>query len=233
MQKKIQVSCRGAGAMPLEKFKEFQGDLKTLSKEKFEQGRRSILRYGISDPIRIWKGHNEILDGHQRVVILKHLIDKEGYEISGGMIPYDEIEAETRKEAGEKLLSIFNSRYGRISDSGLSDFVKINEIDLSGMMNDLNLELLDVSLCKNVSSGSEFVEINQTLAPLKKSLVGKSGGGDDAYIEQPEPKVEKFPITFILEKDEYDQWVSVKKKLKVLGDKTAFLKLIGGDEDVD
>ena len=40
----------------------------------------------------------------------------------------------------------------------------------------------------------------------------------------------KYPITFILEQDNFQIWEDVKAKLKTRDDKTAFLKLIGGCE---
>ncbi len=39
----------------------------------------------------------------------------------------------------------------------------------------------------------------------------------------------KYPVTFILDQPEWEQWEAAKARLKIQGDKSAFLKLIGGN----
>ena len=102
---KIQITCTGSGVKPIEQLRDFQGGLKTLRPEQLGKLKRSILKYGFTFPVFTWQ--DKILDGHQRLFATKELV-KEGYEIDD--IPVVEIEAENKKEAGEKLLAL-NSQY--------------------------------------------------------------------------------------------------------------------------
>ena len=168
MDKIIRIECRGSGAMPLDDFVNFQGNLKTLSKEKFEAGRMSILKYGFSSTVSIWANHKEILDGHQRLFIVRHLVEKEGYRLAGD-IPYDEIFAETRKEAAEKLLAVANSHYGQITDEGLYEYLNENQIDIAEMVAD-GLDLPDIDM-------DAFLGGDDKVQPTKKEK--KLTGSED------------------------------------------------------
>jgi hypothetical protein len=111
--------------MPLEKLQDFQGNLKTLDPEQEAKARQSIIKHGFTFPVFVWG--NKIIDGHQRLFVVRKMV-KEGYSI--GPIPVDEIEAKDEKEAAEKLL-VLNSRYGRITEDGMSEFIKHFKLDLS------------------------------------------------------------------------------------------------------
>jgi len=41
----------------------------------------------------------------------------------------------------------------------------------------------------------------------------------------------KYPVTFILDQTEWEQWETVKDRLKIKADKAAFLKMIGGKDN--
>ena len=106
----IEVTCKAADVLPLEKLEDFQGNLKALSTENLNKLKKSLIKYGITAPKFVWQngGHNWLLDGHQTVAALQSLQD-EGYKIP--LIPVAYIYAETEKEAKEKLLHI-SSQYG-------------------------------------------------------------------------------------------------------------------------
>ena len=109
-----------------------QGDLKTLGEEDMGKLCHSIQKHGYFVPAFVWKsdGKHYILDATQRYHALS-LMKKEGYDIPP--IPYVEIEAENKKDAGEKLLQI-TSRYGKINPEStfLVDFdLKIDEIEVA------------------------------------------------------------------------------------------------------
>jgi len=145
MSKVIKITCAGSGAMPLDDFKDFQGNLKTLSKAKLEAGIKSIIKYGFSVPVAVWKGHKDILDGHQRLFIVRYMIENLGYSIDGD-VPYVDIMAKNRKEAAEKVLQIFNSKYGDITDDGLYEFINDFDIDIEAMAGEgLDLPDLDIN----------------------------------------------------------------------------------------
>ena len=49
---------------------EFQGELKTLSKEAYQKLRKEIVDLGFVSPVHVWKGEDgkpRILDGHQKL----------------------------------------------------------------------------------------------------------------------------------------------------------------------
>ena len=135
----IKITCKGSGYLPIEKLETFQGNLKTLDKSEFEKLKRSILKHGFAFPVFTWG--NYILDGHQRIFVVLYLIAQEGYSI--GKIPIVEIEASDKAEAAEKLL-ILNSRYAKITDDGLYEFLNDMSVDISAMADDLNLPDIDM-----------------------------------------------------------------------------------------
>jgi hypothetical protein len=94
-------------------LKELQGDLKITTPAKIEKLKNSLRKYGFFMPKSVWINNDTyyIEDGHQTIKALTEL-EKEGYTVPP--IPYVEIQAEDRKDAGEKLLMI-NSRFADIN----------------------------------------------------------------------------------------------------------------------
>jgi len=136
--KNIPIKCKGQRYVSINKLKSFQGNLKELKKDEFEKLKRSILKYGFSFPVFVWK--HSILDGHQRLFVVKEML-KEGYEI--GDIPIVEIEAKNKTEAAEKLL-LLNSRYAHITDEGLYEFLNEYSVDINEISDDLELPDIDI-----------------------------------------------------------------------------------------
>ena len=68
--------------IPAEQLFAFQGDLKKLSEENFNKLRGKILNSGFNFAPHVFKTDNGyfILDGHQRIHVLKQLI-KQGYQL--------------------------------------------------------------------------------------------------------------------------------------------------------
>lgn len=120
---------------------DLQGDLKTLSESNLNKLKASIVKYGFFVPKFIWKsnGKHYILDGHQTVKACEAL-EVEGYEIPE--IPYVEVKAKDRRDAGEKLLQI-NSRYGTINPD--TTFFENFDIDLS-FINEIEIPELNIDL---------------------------------------------------------------------------------------
>jgi DNA modification methylase len=158
----IETTCKTSETMPVEALEAFQGKLKSIDAAAFEKLRQSIIQYGFSFPIFIWK--NKILDGHQRLAAVKKLIE-EGYEI--GDLPVVRITAASEKEAAEKLLLI-NSRYAKIDQSGFDDFISNFEIDLSELNSLIDIPDIDISFDddKKISEGltdpDDIPEIDET-----------------------------------------------------------------------
>jgi len=134
----IKINVVGTKFKDLNEFENFQGDLKEISKQNLERLKESIKRNGFNAPIFIWKGHNYILDGHQRIKAVKELI-KEGYILKDNKLPYVEIEAKDKTQAGEMILS-YNSQYGVITNKGLELFVSDFKLDIKDMKNFLDFK---------------------------------------------------------------------------------------------
>ena len=170
MSKAIKITCKGSNELPLEQLQYFQGNLKTLEQPQFDKLKRSILKHGFSFPVFVW--NDQILDGHQRVFVTRHLIEQEGFAIDGA-IPVVEIQAKDRKEAGEKLLAL-NSQFAKITDEGLYGFLHDFNIDIAGLADDL--ELPDIDMDKFITGyvgddieASEMPEMsNDEKAPIQQ-----------------------------------------------------------------
>jgi len=119
-KKVIEVKCKGADTLPIDRILEFQNDLKTLSKDNEKKLRNSILKFGFIAPFFVWDNQGEwkLLDGHQRLKTLLKM-RKEGYDIP--LLPVDYIEAESEEDAKRKLLHI-TSQYGEFTVDGFENF---------------------------------------------------------------------------------------------------------------
>lgn len=116
----IEIKCKGADTLPIDRILEFQGGLKELSKENEKKLRNSILKFGFIAPLFLWDDHGEwrLLDGHQRLKTLLKMRE-EGYDIP--MLPVDYIEADSEEDAKRKLLQI-TSQYGEFTVEGFEEF---------------------------------------------------------------------------------------------------------------
>jgi len=134
-QKVINVTCKGSRKVPRKELESFQGNLVELKQENFDKLRRLIISKGFRFPVYVWG--SKIIDGHQRLFVLKHLVENEGYQFPHD-VPVCDIEAKDEKEAKELVL-IARSEYGDTSDEGLYEFLEVNELSFSDLK--VNLEL--------------------------------------------------------------------------------------------
>ena len=143
----IRVTCQANSAIGLDEIHRLQGDLKSLSEENFDKLKKSILKYGISFPVFLWRqnGTARILDGTQRDVVLKRMRE-EGYKIPP--LPVDWIEAKDEKEAKEKILLI-SSQYGKMTEDSLYQFVAGN-LDFNELLPMIELPQLDLKSLQKV-----------------------------------------------------------------------------------
>jgi len=138
MSKKIQITCKGQKYVSISNLKNFQGDLKELSKKEFNKLKKSIIKYGFSFPVFVW--NDLILDGHQRVYVVLEMM-KNGYTIND--IPIVEIDAENEKEASEKLL-LASSGYAKITNEGLYEYLSVKDLDALILKDVLDLPTVDM-----------------------------------------------------------------------------------------
>lgn len=149
----------------------FQGNLKDLSHERYEQLKHLIVKLKFSFVIHVWHSANDnqyyIIDGHQRLRTLQKMRD-EGYEVPA--IPCAVVEAINYKEAKEKVLA-GTSQFGEMTDQGLYEF--INEAGLDW---------------RNVVADFRFPEIE----PMRfvenyygETSTGSASGGDSTPFQGP------------------------------------------------
>lgn len=148
MDKVIKIHCEAKDKIALDDFIDLQGKLKVLNQEQFEKLKESITKYGFLYPMFAWrdsKGKIWTMDGHQRISILKHLRDVDGFDVPN--LPTAFINAKNRREAKERLL-ILNSSYGKITNEGLYEFLtEANyEIDFNSIKDILDYDGINLQV---------------------------------------------------------------------------------------
>ena len=134
----ILIKCEGSRKVDINELSDFQGNLKELKEPEYNKLKKSIINYGFSFPVIVWK--NNIIDGHQRIFTVKKMLN-EGYNI--GLIPVADIEADNIKEAKHKLL-LFNSKYGKIEQDGLYEFIETSGLDFDTLKDEIELPDIDM-----------------------------------------------------------------------------------------
>lgn len=119
---------------PLERLQPFQGNLKKTDKSWIQALANRIQKYGFNAPFFVWKDHDKLLDGHQRLEALKLLNWKDD-------VPVVLIEAKDEREAKERLLE-YNTTYSKIDQDVFEDWS--DDLDLDDL-NLIGMESLDVS----------------------------------------------------------------------------------------
>ena len=184
---------------------DFQGGFKKkIGKKQLEKLKSSLIKHGFFVPKFVWFDGDKakLIDGHQTRKALESLYD-EGYEIPG--IPCVEIQAENRKDAAEKLMLI-NSRYAIIDPDGAEDWLK--DIDISPIEFDEIVEL---------------VEIPELILKEDVDLIKDEG---DDYEDQIDYN-EHYPLSIVLDSEQYEAWNNIKRETKTNNDTKAFLKITG------
>lgn len=124
-----------------------QGDLKELRPDDYEALKGQILELGFSEPINVWKhkGKYRILNGHQRALTVKKMID-EGFKC--GPLPVSLTEAADWNEAARKILGL-TSQFGHVDEDGLTEFLKDSDISPEELR---QFRLLDINTEKFIDS---------------------------------------------------------------------------------
>jgi hypothetical protein len=123
MKVKINTELNNLPKVDYRTLQPLQGNFKTLSEKNKSKLLKSLQKKGFFVPFFVWKSNegNFVLDGHQRLTVLKEN-DVQPFEL-----PVVFIDAESKKDALEKLLSI-TSQYGKVNPFGLDELV--SEFDL-------------------------------------------------------------------------------------------------------
>lgn len=154
---KVLIKCKGADVADIDSLLGLQGNLKTLTEEDEEKLRGNITRDGFIAPIFVWtstrNGKHYILDGHQRLLVLKKL-KKQGWEVPP--LPVDFIYAETRKEAERLLLQIV-SQFGRVTKGGLEEFIERAGIDIATLKFEVSIPGMELKFAVEGTSDDDVV----------------------------------------------------------------------------
>jgi len=204
---------------PYQEFIDLQGDFKAYN--EVQRLAERIKKVGFKYDFFTWECpeevmHNEktypsgtcfIVDAHARQQALQ-LIESEGYTVPP--VPYTRIQSESIEAAKQEILFL-NSRYGVIMPD--SDFLDENLKDLSlEIFETLHIpELEDIDDRETVfleeDDGTEYVETEQGLS--------------------------QYPLSVVLNKEQFEQWQEVKEQLGVKTDTLAVIRLMQGvKEDV-
>ena len=142
----IKIGCKASDVVNISRLVHFQGNLKTLDKNRAAKIQASIEKYGFTFPIFVWKSKKEksfkIIDGHQRVFVVKAML-QDGWKIKNNSLPVCFIDAKTKKEAKEKVL-LAASVYGRVDDGGMHDFINEAGIEIEDVAS--MIDIPDISL---------------------------------------------------------------------------------------
>ncbi len=128
-----QINWRELQFIQADNFKEFPAEEKHRLKA-------SIIGNNFVEPFKIWEDETTsirwCLDGKHRTLLLEELI-KEGVNVPY-LLPATFISCENKKEAS-KLVLIYSSIYAKITQEGMNDFLKMNDINLEEMKGQMNL----------------------------------------------------------------------------------------------
>jgi hypothetical protein len=114
-----------------------QGDLKFLNEENYHKLKDRIEKRGFDIPVTVWigpTGKKHLLDGHQR----KNVLETEGWD---DPVPYLVVEADSLKQAAERLLEI-TSQYGTITQEGIDEYIATFDIDQIDMLKTTNFDAI-------------------------------------------------------------------------------------------
>jgi hypothetical protein len=188
--KVINIRCESHSNISIHELEPFQGKLKTLTKDKLDDLKNSLIKDGLPLALHVWrdeKGKNWILDGHTRITALKSLED-DGYFVPP--IPVNIVQAKSKKDAAQIVL-IANSRYSRMDETSLGNYMIEMELNLP----DINLlDLIDIDM-------SDF-KVGEDINPED----------DDTYtrkVETPiyEPKGDKPELHHVYDKSKSDSLI--------------------------
>ena len=119
--------------------------LKDIGEHGITKLKNSLKENNFVQPFNVWedsKGVIWILDGHHREKALTQL-EAEGYEIPE-TLPANFISCSDKKEAA-KMVLLYSSIYAKITNEGLGEFLDDFDLDISNLINEIDLPGLDLA----------------------------------------------------------------------------------------
>jgi len=141
--------------------------LKDIGEHGITKLKNSLKENNFVQPFNVWedsKGVIWILDGHHREKALTQL-EQEGYEIPE-TLPANFIDCKDKKEAA-KMVLLYSSIYAKITNEGLGEFLDDFDLDLSNLVNEIDLPGLDFDNFLEPETLPE--DIDEAPAPLEKT----------------------------------------------------------------
>jgi len=171
----IDIKVRGLPFKKVDEFEHFQGNLKRLSRAQLAKLKASIIRNGFNAPIFVWAGHDYILDGHQRLLAVKSLIN-DGMTLKNNELPYCEIEAATEQQAKEMVLT-YNSQYGDVSPEALAELLEGIGLEAESLQKFIALPDIDVhEVMWHMHAGPEYEIVTRDMEETEREYLISQGG---------------------------------------------------------
>ena len=153
--KTISIKCETQDKLELAELTEMQGGLKERTDIDYDKIKLSIIKYGFSFPLFVWKSGktNYLLDGHGRFATLCKM-QKDGYIIPPLPVVY--VSAKNKAEAKQKLLRL-NSQYGKMSKESVLEFAE--DIDLN--FDEIALPDTTIDFADDMDAVEDFPELKE------------------------------------------------------------------------
>lgn len=119
MELKLRVKSKDMVA--LSKLKPYQEGLKRIAPEEMEKLRRELKNIGLCKTFSVWETEDgySVLDGHQRLKVLKKMVADGDVTIPAGGIPCELVDCKDEPEATHILISLA-SQHGRLNKGALA-----------------------------------------------------------------------------------------------------------------
>ncbi len=163
--KNLAINCTGIEMIPLPKLKPFQGGFKELRPEEKAKLKLEMRELGMLEPITCWKdedGKVWIMNGHQRVSLLREMVKAEEIEIADPGLPVQYVQAKDAGHAASIVLALA-STYGRINKRGFEKFKEKNGLEDEYIQDRFSFPELD-----NLDDGDEKKEVSFEASKKKK-----------------------------------------------------------------
>jgi len=174
VDKVIEIKCGGETYVDIEELIHFQGQLKSIDEKHFKNLKESLKNDGLPLGFHAWldpEGKKQLIDGHHRKLALTEL-RKEGFLVP--KVPVSFVKASSKKDAAKAVL-ISNSKYARMSEESISDFM----IDFSLTVEDLNfLDIPDIGL-DYFSKEQEPTNVEKNIDNVEQYILTISFGNEE------------------------------------------------------
>jgi DNA modification methylase len=165
--KTISIKCETQDKLELAELTELQGGLKERTDVDYDKIKLSIIKYGFSFPLFVWKSGktNYLLDGHGRFSTLCKM-QKDGYIIPPLPVVY--VSAKNKTEAKQKLLRL-NSQYGKMTKESVLTFAEDIDLNFDEIaLPDTVIDFTDATEPQETEGDDEVPEVDEKSEPVSK-----------------------------------------------------------------